>query len=350
MIDGESIFFNHYLTDIMSEKVLSIAPLSGGKNSRVYHVVCDNFREFAVKLYFRDKTDGRDRLRTEWRASHFMIQHGFGNIPKPVAMDEDKGVAVYEFIQGSKLSPAEIEMKSIDALVSFLEKLENLKNDPEADALAPASEACFSIDDMLENVSSRMNRLVKVKKYPGAEKELSLFLNTLIAPFFQEVEAWCYKKSEEFHLNLSRKIEKKDQTLSPSDFGFHNAILSKKGGLYFMDFEYFGWDDPSKMIVDFLLHPAMEIRTELKHYFLEKMLEKFAHIQGLKQRIKIVFPLFGIKWCLILLNEFIPSENKRREFAAGDHRREDPVFTGQLNKSIQMYGYVKETYKEFCHG
>ena len=42
--------------------------------------------------------------------------------------------------------------------------------------------------------------------------------------------------------------------LSPSDFGFHNALLRGRPGVpgardwVFLDFEYFGWDDPAKTV------------------------------------------------------------------------------------------------------
>ena len=347
MIDRDIYFFRHYLAELMLEDAALITPITGGKNSRVYHVICKNSREFAVKIYFRDKMDSRERLRTEWQASQFMVQQGFQNIPKPMVKDETYDVAVYEYIQGVKLSNAQIEIQSIHELVSFLTRLEQGKKLPEATPLPPASEACFSIVDVIETIVSRLNRFMEGRTCPYGEKELMSFINTLLIPFFQEVRGWCYHQVDALHWDLNQKIEKKDQTISPSDFGFHNALLAKSGVLYFLDFEYFGWDDPAKMIVDFLLHPAMELRTELKHYFLEQMLAKFAHIHGIKPRIKIVYPLFGIKWCLILLNEFLPCDNKRRALADASLHRKDTVLQLQLQKAHQMYRFVKDTYKEF---
>ena len=49
------------------------------------------------------------------------------------------------------------------------------------------------------------------------------------------------------------------QVLSPSDFGFHNAILKESGDLVFLDFEYFGRDDPVKLMADFIWHPGMKL-------------------------------------------------------------------------------------------
>ena len=45
-----------------------------------------------------------------------------------------------------------------------------------------------------------------------------------------------------FQNSILKKIDEEDSILSPSDFGFHN-IISKNQKLYFIDFEYAGWDD-----------------------------------------------------------------------------------------------------------
>ena len=52
------------------------------------------------------------------------------------------------------------------------------------------------------------------------------------------------------------------RSLSPSDFGFHNALLEADGRLTFVDFEYFGWDDPVKIVADVMLHPGMGLSAD----------------------------------------------------------------------------------------
>ena len=32
-------------------------------------------------------------------------------------------------------------------------------------------------------------------------------------------------------------------------------------------------------------------------------------------RINLLFPVYGIKWCCLILNEFVASDRQRREFA-----------------------------------
>src|SRR5262249_19275117 len=95
------------------------------------------------------------------------------------------------------------------------------------------------------------------------------------------------------------------RSLCPSDFGFHNALRSP-GGLVFIDFEYFGWDDPVKLCCDFLLHPGMNLSAPLKRGFVEAVLPIYGADARFARRLSLLYPLFALRWCLILLNEFLP--------------------------------------------
>ena len=110
------------------------------------------------------------------------------------------------------------------------------------------------------------------------------------------------------------------RTLSPSDFGFHNALETQSGEIFFLDFEYFGWDDPAKTVCDFLLHPGMALSPSLKLQFATSLVRGLPWSQGLRERVAAYYPLFGLKWCLILLNEFLPNQILRRRFAGSRSR------------------------------
>ena len=105
------------------------------------------------------------------------------------------------------------------------------------------------------------------------------------------------------------------RTLSPSDFGFHNTLRLANGRLVFVDFEYFGWDDPAKLIADFIHHPAVPLDPGLKHHFLRAALVLYNRDPALPGRLDLVYPLLGLKWCLIMLNEFLPDGLTRRKLA-----------------------------------
>ena len=49
-----------------------------------------------------------------------------------------------------------------------------------------------------------------------------------------------------------------DLQISPSDFGFHNALRTNTGPVFF-DFEFSGWDDPAKTIIDFFFSLVFQL-------------------------------------------------------------------------------------------
>jgi hypothetical protein len=90
------------------------------------------------------------------------------------------------------------------------------------------------------------------------------------------------------------------------------------------------------MMSDFLLHPAMNLSLDLKKRFVSAVLRRFADFPGLSVRLESVYPLFGLKWCMIVLNEFLPAELLRRRFAATAGVDRSVVQARQLEKARKM--------------
>ncbi len=83
----------------------------------------------------------------------------------------------------------------------------------------------------------------------------------------------------------------------------------------FLDFEYFGWDDPVKLTADIMLHPGRKLRPPLQQHFRRAALGVYGGDQNFALRLNAFYPLFGLRWVLILLNEFIPDRWRRRVLA-----------------------------------
>jgi hypothetical protein len=326
-------FSTAYFAGLLETAVDSVEPIDGGGNSRVLEVTTADGSRFVAKVYPGLTADGQDRLTLESEALNFMRRHGIECVPQPIVSDSVKQCAVFEHVQGAKVISNEVSQADIDQATRFLARLDGLKKAPDSSRIPGAAEACFSVRGIIGNLDSRLTRL----EGTGAQE----FLATEFAPAFQRTVEWCEERASSAGESMDAELVVNDRTLSPSDFGFHNAIRRDDGELIFLDFEYFGWDDPAKMISDFLLHPAMDLSPYLKARFV-------ATIAGnspvLMERLETVFPLFGLKWCLILLNAFLPEYRLQRGL---DDSKLAETLERQLEKARLMLSTVEKAYERF---
>ena len=302
--------------------VVSSDPVGAGGNSRVFRVELDHAstslpRRVVVKFYRRDAADSRDRLGTEFGSLRFLWQNNFRSIPSPLAIARDRQCAIYEYIDGVVATSGALGPADIDAAVHFLGMLKQLRGAPGSDALPPASEAWFSLSDIVASVEHRLARLRHKLAGDDDVQRMIRWVDDVLAPVVSEVGEWCRGAARQ------------------AGIGFHNAIRRPNGALAFVDFEYFGWDDPAKTIVDFLLHPGMTLDDRLKRRFATCVQAAFADVPALAARTRIVYPLFGLKWVLILLNDFLPE----RFVPAARERR-----ATQLGKAQTLLGRLAGEY------
>jgi hypothetical protein len=66
--------------------------------------------------------------------------------------------------------------------------------------------------------------------------------------------------------------------------------------------------------------------------------------------VESIYPLFGLKWCMIILNEFLPGALLRRHFAATAATDRSALQRQQLDKARQMLNRIRAEYECFpCH-
>jgi hypothetical protein len=316
--------------------------LKGGRNSKVFRVECADGAAVAVKAYFRSTRDRRDRMVCEFRAFHLLHERGLPSVPTPLAADPDRHIAIYEFIEGEPVASAEVRERDIAQVLDFLRALKQIASAGMATEFPAASEACFSIETLLENLNTRFQAL---QRAANGEPFLVEFLEQSFIPFRETAEQWCRDSCRRHGIDVAAEISIAARTLSPSDFGFHNTVRRPNGELAFLDFEYFGWDDPSKTISDFLLHPGMQLSPALKQQFFAGVLPIFSSALGIEDRVRAVYPLFALKWSTILLNEFTLDHMGRRSFAVGA----SGVWgqTAQLEKARRLLGQAMDEYRNF---
>ena len=331
-------------SDCLGQKVTAVSKIGRGANSKVYHVLCAP-QEYVVKFYFQHPSDARDRLGAEYKSFSFLREQGIHAVPKPVAISRENNCAFYEFIKG--MPPGgDIGPKDIDGALDFVEKLKHLSGKAQCLDFAAASEAFFCGEAIVNGLKNRLKRFTFEEK--SAEYQaLKEYLHHEFLPLFEAVGSWSKTYLTGKGIGWRQELLEEFRTLSPSDFGFHNALRTPEGPMVFLDFEYFGWDDPVKMVSDFLWHPAMCLSGKLKIYFFSRMSAIFSDDPNFKVRLKGLYPLFGLKWCLIFLNEFIVPDFQRRSFAGNLVKNQTAIRLEQLAKAKKTSDKIKTMYKTY---
>jgi hypothetical protein len=166
----------------------------------------------------------------------------------------------------------------------------------------------------------------------------------LVNQFEQAYKRILEKSKEHWPGHFDVQLSKTHQLLSPSDFGFHNAFQTRDG-LKFIDFEYFGWDDPVKLTCDFILHPGMDLSDEQKKLWLCSIKDIFIADRSFKQRFVRSYSLYGLCWCLIQLNIFNIDEQKKKHIKTAKNHDFEKKQAQQLKKSKKLLNHLNEVHK-----
>ncbi|MFM7244940.1 MAG: aminoglycoside phosphotransferase family protein [Planctomycetaceae bacterium] len=293
-----------------------LEPITGGGNNRVVRV--DSAAgPVVLKAYFRHPDDPRDRLRADFGFSSFAWQVGARALPRPLASDSAAGMAVYEFVAGRKLAPGEVTEAHVAEAASFFRAVNEHRSDPGAADLPEASEACFSIAAHVACVDRRVARLGGIDAASPLGREAAELVARRIAPAWQRVRDVVLASAG---TSADEPLAAGDRCLSPSDFGFHNAILASDARLRFLDFEYAGHDDPAKMACDFFCQPAVPVPREHLPVFVASLAGLWESPSAFRGRVELLLPVYELKWCCIMLNEFLPADGRRAFAGAGADR------------------------------
>ena len=188
-------------------------------------------------------------------------RQGVTAVPRLVATDRESNSALLTWAEGSLVR--DVDVSDIDQAADFLDELHRLRET----AISPRriwrrKHVCRASKS---NVRSRPASASSIDwkasrncifSWPGiSQRRLMAFAavarDTLSAA----------------GLSFDTVLEQKWRSLVPSDFGFHNALRDERGRLTFIDFEYFGWDDPVKLTADVMLHPGTPVASELRLRF-----------------------------------------------------------------------------------
>ncbi|HEX5126613.1 MAG TPA: aminoglycoside phosphotransferase family protein [Rhodocyclaceae bacterium] len=287
--------------------------LAHGGNNRTWFVDADGER-YVVKQYFRHADDTRDRLKAEFDFTRYASSLLPDCVPQPIAQDAGEGLAVYRFMPGEVLRPGQIGQPEVDAAVHFFCSLNDPRRRDAASNLPEASEACFALSDHLSLIGKRIACLSEVMNEPGTDADAANLIDRL-SQRWKVLQMEVIEAAQRTGLAVSDALPVEQRCVSPSDFGFHNALRDSDGTIRFLDFEYAGWDDPAKMTGDFFAQLAVPVPATYFNGFVSAALGHFPDASTLRLRAALLRPVYQIKWCCIALNVFLPVHLARRKFA-----------------------------------
>jgi hypothetical protein len=311
-------------------EVVALTRLTGGRNNRVFLLERAGAAPLVLKRYHHDPRDTRDRLGAEWAFLRYAWDDcGLHCVPPPLAAEATTHSALYGFVPGGRIAAA--GASHVSAAADFVARL-NLPAARDAAArLAPGSEACFSMAAHAQTVARRVARLAGGldPEAPHARAAAALVQQRLV-PLWAQIER-----------GLPRDESATPWCVSPSDFGFHNALADAAGGLVWLDFEYAGRDDPAKLVCDFFCQPEVPAPGALYAGFRDAVLGALALDAAThRARCDALLPAYRVKWACIMLNDFLATDAARRSFAEGGERA--ARCAAQLAKADAALGKIFE--------
>jgi len=329
----------------LSPNVLSFQNCTQGRNNRTYLIQTVD-GPFVIKQYLRQESDIRDRLGSEFAFLSYAKEVAPQRVPKPFYQDLKHGMALYEFLEGQPLQPQEVTASEVDQAAEFFcslnapEKRIQALNSP----LPKASEACFSIQEHLDLISARIQQLESVVPETLEDQAAALLIQDLRS-YWNSLVKEVVRIAKADQQDLTEPLDNKQRCISPSDFGFHNALRQPNGTIYFLDFEYAGWDDPAKMTGDFFSQLALPIPAELFNDFVKKVMQPFPDSEQLMRRAWLLRLVYRVKWCCIALNIFLPVHLARYRFAnsslnVAEFKRKQVAKVTKLLESLEKHDYV----------
>ena len=273
--------------------------LRGGVNSAVYKAECSKGFSYALKIYpLTSAGDPRNRCLTETNFLSYLRSCEVSNIPMVLNKDIENGWALISWIDGEK--PKSLKPRNLFEITDFIASINKPSKEPSRTKLMYASEACVSLPQFTSSIDQRFKKIDSVQTTNETTAKAKNWASNVLLPHFRSIKEDILDRclNQKYWRNLNDC-----KVASPSDVGIHNTIQTKQG-LYFIDFEYAGLDDLSKLAADWIMHPEYQLNKEMEKIFIESLKDKLRDQFnfGWEKRLADIKPLIHMKWCLIMLN------------------------------------------------
>jgi tRNA A-37 threonylcarbamoyl transferase component Bud32 len=260
-------------------KIDKVESISGGANHGVVRVdILDN--SFALKTFSPQRPQMQEKFTREIWGMKFFKQCGI-NIPTIIKEYSDHYALLMEYIPND----ASVHAPGIREFVDFIKRA----NHSRVDSSMPESLGNgLNIDRVFCDCENRIKRLLGAVSEGGDVWRIVL-----------EIEEQLKRvKSQGENMTTAGPV------VSAGDFGRHNTI-SSGGELFFIDFEYCGVDDLSKVMMDFILHPGQDLSEEEILLFFKEISKLNKNKSFDAKSYSFFYELFSMRWSLIVLNPFL---------------------------------------------
>jgi hypothetical protein len=288
----------------LGASVQNIVRLGGGINNDVYRIDADH-RRYVLKCYPALETGARDRMRAEVEFLQYANKVAQNFVPRLIDFDFSKRALLMEFIEGKTFIEGQsLSENQLRDAVCFFETLNKDRETAKKFVSMDAAEGFLKLTDHLNNVEQRISKLTTRHLPIDATYKSSRLLNRLTEEY-STVRQLTLTSIDQGR--ASDEIALEHRCISASDFGFHNAIQTVNC-VKFIDFEFAGWDDPSKASVDFVLQPRVPVLAKPTSLF--KALSRQL-VEADEERINLLGTILRLKWLCIILSILEPERFDR---------------------------------------
>lgn len=225
--------------------------LDAGRNNRLFRLDRDGGPPLLGKFYGSNPWGG---LRREFATLAFLGARRFPGVPRAHLRSDAFTYAVYSFEPGVAVAPADFTDAALVAAAAFAADLHAFGPEPGASALPPTIEFCGSPADQRGIIARRLGGFLAFATGPTAPAEVRALCRAI--DLRAEVDRLIARASADLApADLARALPREAWRLNTADFGPHN-ILVRPDGLTVVDFEWAGWDDPARLVMGFVSHPA----------------------------------------------------------------------------------------------
>lgn len=291
--ENTSSFAEHWASQL-GASVRTLVRLQGGINNRVYRC-SDGNQRWVIKGYAPIQAGQRDRMQAEVDFLRFAAQAAPSFTPELLQVDPERRCVVLEHLEGEAFPEGLAPTKAaVGEAVEFFRQLNAEPLLARKSILLDAAEGFLSLREHLGNVRQRLEGMGCAHLEAAIRPQAETLLQQLHNEFAHTEERTNSLIDQGM---VADAIAPEERCVSPSDFGFHNAIRTATG-IRFIDFEFAGWDDPGKTLVDFIFQPRVPVPEESSALLIALHPDQSNEV---RIRYTALKPILRIKWLCIML-------------------------------------------------